>query len=130
MKIDRCKSCGEYIDIASDHKPDCTRNAKSQVIPDEAVEAAAKAIYATEAQPMYDEAKEQFTGARPWEWLTERSWDVYRNKARQTLEAAAPHLLANAWDEGGKAAIEREHAYGREEKAKFSNPYRNPSNAV
>jgi hypothetical protein len=70
------------------------------VIPDEAVEAAAKAIYATEAQPMYDESKEEFTGARPWEWLTERSWDVYRDKARLALEAAAPHMMAVAWEAG------------------------------
>lgn len=33
-------------------------------------------------------------------------------------------LVAASWDEGGEAAIEREHTYGREEKAKFSNPYR------
>jgi hypothetical protein len=33
------------------------------------------------------------------------------------------HLMAEAWEEGGEAAIEREHTYGREEKAKFSNPY-------
>lgn len=36
------------------------------------------------------------------------------------LEAA----LADVWDAGGEAAIEREHTYGAEEKAKFSNPYR------
>lgn len=71
-----------------------------QVIPAEAVEAAAKALYATEAQPMYDESKEEFTGARPWEWLTERSWEVYREKARLTLEAAAPHILKSAYDLG------------------------------
>jgi len=46
------------------------------------------------------------------------------HQARLALEAAAPHLMAAAWDEGGRAAIERENAYGREEKAKFSNPYR------
>lgn len=33
------------------------------------------------------------------------------------------HLMAEAWEEGGKAAIEREHTYGAEEKAQFSNPY-------
>jgi hypothetical protein len=64
-------------------------------ISDEAVEAAAKAIYATEAYPIYDEAKEEFTGHKPWEWLNERSWDSYRTKARTALEAAAPHLMAD-----------------------------------
>lgn len=32
--------------------------------------------------------------------------------------------LARAWDEGAGAAIEREHTYGAEEKAKYYNPYR------
>jgi hypothetical protein len=36
-------------------------------------------------------------------------------------------LMAEAWDEGGEAAIEREHTYGADAKAAFSNPYR-PSN--
>ena len=40
------------------------------------------------------------------------------------LRPAVIALMAEAWDEGGKAAIEREHSYGAEEKAKFSNPYR------
>jgi len=39
------------------------------------------------------------------------------------LRPAIIALMAEAWEEGGKAAIEREHAYGAEEKAKFSNPY-------
>jgi DnaJ-class molecular chaperone len=43
MRIDRCKGCGEYIDIASDHKPECpTRKKGHEVIPDDAVEAAAQ----------------------------------------------------------------------------------------
>ena len=68
-------------------------------ISNEAVEAAARAIYATEAQPIYDEVKEEFTGHRPWEWLTERSWYAYRDKARLTLEAAAPIIKAAALEE-------------------------------
>lgn len=32
-------------------------------------------------------------------------------------------LLAEVWEAGGTAAIEREHTYGQEEKAKYSNPY-------
>ena len=77
------------------------------MIPDEAVEAA---IYAYGI----DEGK-----ALEWE----------RKMIVSILEAAAPHLLAAAWDEGGRAAIEREHTYGREEKAKFSNPYRKSTDA-
>ena len=47
-----------------------------------------------------------------------------RKTVQAILEAAAPHLMAAAWEEGGRAAIEREHAYGADEKAKFANPYR------
>jgi len=104
------------------------------VIPDEAVEAAAEVLF-------------------------RRSLDIsgngsLREDARAALEAAAPRMLSHereqtrlahidamvnretkreelaaAWDEGGRAAIEREHAYGREEKAKFSNPYRKAPDA-
>jgi len=47
-------------------------------IPAEAVEAAARAIYAAEEYPR----------------LYEHSWDTYREKARAALEAAAPYLMA------------------------------------
>lgn len=32
MRIDRCKGCGEYIDIASDHAPGCTRNQSTEAL--------------------------------------------------------------------------------------------------
>lgn len=32
MRIDRCKGCGEYIDIASDHKPGCAREAMNDPV--------------------------------------------------------------------------------------------------
>lgn len=61
------------------------------VIPVEAVEAAAKAVY-------------EDTFGKSWE---DESED-YRNELRETqrlaLEAAAPYMLAEAWDEGGRAA--------------------------
>lgn len=44
--------------------------------------------------------------------------------ARRILEAAAPLIAAQAWDEGARAALDREHAYGAAEKAKYANPYR------
>lgn len=81
------------------------------MISDEAVEAAAIANY--EAR-----TGKQWSDAPNGEQAIERSW------MRRTLEAAAPYMLADAWDAGGEAAIEREHTYGAEEKAKFSNPYR------
>jgi len=71
----------------------------NQTIPAEAINAAAKAY---------------IDASRP----------IGLAEIEEILEAAAPYMLADAWDAGGEAAIEREHAYGREEKAKFSNPYR------
>jgi hypothetical protein len=73
-------------------------------ISDEAVEAAGRAVF------------EQVDVIQTPEYAAEI--------ARIALEAAAPHMLGDAWDAGGEAAIEREHTYGAEEKAKFSNPYR------
>jgi hypothetical protein len=89
------------------------------VIPDEAVEAAAKAIYATEAQPIYDEYKEEFTGHKPWEWLLDKSRESYRDKARAALEAAAPHLLADCWDRAVEAKENMAPLHGNP-----VNPYR------
>ena len=42
-------------------------------------------------------------------WETSPSdWrDYFRRKATEALEAAAPHMLAKAWDEGAEAAWER-----------------------
>jgi hypothetical protein len=42
------------------------------------------------------------------------------------LTAAGFGNLHDAWAEGAVAAIEREHTYGAEEKAKFDNPYPKP----
>jgi hypothetical protein len=81
-------------------------------ISDEAVEAAAK--------PLWEPNEHDDTWAS--EFPTYK--DYLKAEARKVLEAAAPYLMAQAWDEGGVAAIEREHTYGREEKAKYSNPYR------
>jgi hypothetical protein len=45
----------------------------------------------------------------------------------KALAPAIKQLMAEAWDEGAEAAIEREHTYGATEKAKHSNPYRSDS---
>jgi hypothetical protein len=34
------------------------------------------------------------------------------------------NLMAEAWQEGAEAALEREHTYGAAAKAAFSNPYK------
>lgn len=33
-------------------------------------------------------------------------------------------LMEEAWEEGARAALDREHAYGAEEKSKYANPYK------
>jgi len=49
-------------------------------------------------------------------WDQQRRLDAVNELVREAQEGA--------WDEGGKASIEREHTYGAAEKAKFANPYR------
>lgn len=43
------------------------------------------------------------------EWIDRHSRDDYGREVelgvRAALEAAAPHLMAGAWDEGGRAAV-------------------------
>jgi hypothetical protein len=50
-----------------------------------------------------------------------RNW--YRIVKIEDIPRKAVPDLAKAWDEGAEAAIQREHTYGAEEKAKYSNPY-------
>jgi hypothetical protein len=63
----------------------------NQVIPEEAVEAAAKAIFAQQYDP--DEWTSAVTGTR----------DRCKRDARVALEAAAPRLMSAAWEEGRQA---------------------------
>jgi len=53
------------------------------VIPDEAVEAAAKVLYV-----------EDYLFAAPWEDATATRKDEYRTRALIAIDAAAPHVLA------------------------------------
>lgn len=55
-------------------------------IPAQAVEAAAEALY---------ENKYEYRA-----WDEAKSPESWRDSARAALEAAAPHLLENAWNEG------------------------------
>ena len=57
------------------------------MIPDEAVEAAAKKLY-------------QAGGLVVWDSEDESIRNYFRRNARSALEAAAPHLMAAAWEEG------------------------------
>lgn len=78
-------------------------------IPKEAVEAAARElnIYVT-----------------PWEDLKEEQRNGWRSQAHAALRAAAPMLMAQAWDEGAKAMM---RAVSEEQSVSFiapNNPYR------
>ena len=59
----------------------------NQVIPEAAVEAAAGAAF-------------QFMEDQPWEAASPEETDFFRDAARKGLEAAAPHMLAEAWEAG------------------------------
>lgn len=65
-------------------------------ISDEAVEAAAKAL-ARHKWP---------TAIGVWESFGQGMQDDFRDQARAALEAAAPYIAAQAWDEGAKAESE------------------------
>ncbi|UYM26585.1 hypothetical protein SEA_BAUER_36 [Arthrobacter phage Bauer] len=73
-------------------------------IPDEAVEAAAKVL---DPQTMGS------GGA-----LAEKFQEATRAEARAILEAAAPHLMAQAWEDGYHAALSDGYEY------QTANPYR------
>lgn len=84
----------------------------SQVIPAEAIEAAAKAAALADNFTELD-----------WNMVPRRYTQRYYNFARAALEAAAPHIRAEAWDEG--------HHYGTRGQIRYQedsdeNPYRPP----
>lgn len=82
------------------------------MIPDEAVEAAA---WALDPQTMGS------GGA-----LAEKFKEETRAEARRILEAAAPHLMAAAWDEGLEVGLV---SAVRIDSAPDTNPYRKPDDA-
>ena len=63
------------------------------MIPDEAVEAAARGL----AQQKWP------TAIGVWDSFGQNMQDGFRDQARAALEAAAPHLMRVAWDEGWEA---------------------------
>lgn len=86
----------------------------SQVIPAEAIEAAAKAAALADNFTELD-----------WNMVPRRYTQRYYNFARAALEAAAPHMLAVAWQEG-YALGEYNGAYQDEYKVP-TNPFRSDS---
>ena len=60
------------------------------VIPEAAVEAAARSLY--RGQPIYDEAKGIITGRRTWEAMEPEYQEAIRRDARAALESASPYM--------------------------------------
>lgn len=60
-------------------------------IPEEAIDAAAKALH------------DKDCGFNDWEYIHPGQWP-YRDRALQALEAAAPYLMAEAWEQGWENA--------------------------
>jgi hypothetical protein len=70
------------------------------MIPDEAVEAAARGLHHAEHGPWVSGGGVT-PGGTPWGTSREMARkELYLSRARLALEAAAPHLMAIAWDEG------------------------------
>ena len=76
-------------------------------IPDAAVEAAARVIHSQHEQSPLEDWSEDFQLAA-------------RRDARAALEAAAPHLMAEAWEQGADAEFGRAVL----NRARQANPYR------
>jgi hypothetical protein len=102
------------------------RNTMGQVIPDEAVEAAARAQYGNDVLS-WDDGE----AAPEWECEDDSLQEMYRAAARIALEAAAPHLMAEAWAEGHESGFwngresagHHEMRYVGLEHAQLNNPY-------
>ena len=82
------------------------RRARQPLIPDEAVEAAHRA----------------------WREQAAQDGSIFEYNLRAALEAAAPHMLAEAWKEGEAAGQDNAYAYQVGIAVK-SNPYR-PADAL
>jgi hypothetical protein len=67
-------------------------------IPDEAIEAAAMRVWVTDGELMRDPRPDWDECAKDPAWKA--VMDETREVARSILEAATPHLMAQAWDEG------------------------------
>lgn len=99
--------------------------------PEEAVEAAARAIYGVSRSAL--ESQDEFSDEwATWEQASENKKAQDRKEARAALEAVAPYMLAEpgsnmqeamrlAWDEGAAAYATR---YERDESLPLTNPYR------
>jgi hypothetical protein len=88
-----------------------------QVIPAEAVEAAAKAL-ATDRKAEHWFSEEEWEGI-----IADQYKEPYRRKARAALEAAAPYMLAQAWEEGRLVGRAEEQSGFDTEMNTYGDPY-------
>lgn len=86
-------------------------------ISDEAVEAAARALY--KGQPIYDEVKGVITGHKPWEWMDPAYQDAMLADARGALEAAAPKMQGQATQPDSDAILSILEAAGVDKADQF-----------
>ena len=86
----------------------------TEVIPDEAVEAAAKVLALV-------------MRGKKFEGMDEYTQAFISDTAKVALEAAAPHMMAGAWDEGAAAGLGWDENRG--EDFATPNPYRKPTDA-
>jgi hypothetical protein len=80
-------------------------------VPDEAVKAAAKAIW--EARPMerdYEEGSPNYGGAKPWEDIKQYQRERCMKIARAALTAAAPFIAAQTLNEAATDWTEHQRA--------------------
>jgi hypothetical protein len=89
------------------------------VIPNDAVEAAAKALWTPSNE------------GDTWESEYEPYKDHTRAEAKRALEAAAPHLMAGAWDEGFDKGFydPKAGSYWDASESTAVNPHRKPTDA-
>lgn len=92
----------------------------------EAVEAAARGIFTLDQDHHMDRLELEAA----WDRLpSETARDDYRYAARAALEAAAPYMLAAAWDEGQRAMVQDlagTPRFGTPGYKTTPNPYRGP----
>lgn len=78
-------------------------------------ETIARAIYAQEAQPIYDEVSERMVGFRPWEWITEEHRDHYLSRADEIINLWPGESCATVQAEALRDAADwLAHEYGND----------------
>lgn len=78
---------------------------------------------------VYEEGSPNYGAAKPWADIKQYQRDRCMTLARFALEAAAPHMLAEAWDEGYDHAESDHYGTGFWTKRLRANPHRRNTEA-